>query len=286
MCEAAFRHIGAPAHMFGHRASIAGRFWTVPDGRGYVVARALQKPGLPPGALRELNEALHELHLLAGWPSCPQMAEPPATYSKSTIHAAFRRPDLPTSELVDQLAHQLASLAGRNPEEEVPRFHELWVSAAREDSVVGGGEEQPFEATPGVVPPGARGPHDGDGSWALLHRRGSPQVDSETVTAASELDSTAWLNIIELAISAALLSLFPVKTKAYEFLHSAKLPEEIYVAGAPESIGYWVGIVEHVRSDSSLEGLIGLIKSAEAVCGGGPRELQVLLGALSDAPSG
>ncbi|WP_143660098.1 hypothetical protein [Streptomyces sp. WZ.A104] len=248
------------------------------------MAKALQKPGLPPGALRELNEALHQLHLLAGWPSCPDMARMSSSGSKSTIHAAFRKPDLPALTVVRALAYELAGLAGRDRDEEVHRFHELWISAAREYSVAGGGEEQPSQTAPGGVPAGAREPHDGDGSWALLHRRGSPQVDSDALTAASELDSAAWLNVIELAISAVLLSLFPVKTKAYEFLRNAKLPEEIYVAGAPDSIDYWVGIVGHVRSDSSLEGLMGLIESAEAVCGGGPRELQMLLGALSDAP--
>ncbi len=210
------------------------------------------------------------------------MARLPATYSKSAIHAAFRRPDLPALELVRQLAHQLAGLAGRNPEEVVSRFHELWVSAAREHAVVRGGEEQPLEATPGGAPPGAWEPHGWDGSWVLLSRRGSPQDDSDAVTATSGRDGAVWLDIAELAIAAVLLSLFPVKTKAYEFLHSAKLPEEIYVGGAPEAIGYWVGIVEHVRSESSLEGLRELIKSAEAVCGGGPRELRILLGALGE----
>lgn len=76
-----------------------------------------------------------------------------------------------------------------------------------------------------------------------------------------------------------------MKTKAYEFLHGAKVPEEIYVGGAPETIGYWVEIVDRVRSESSLEGLSALIKSAEAACDGGPRELRILLGALSDEPS-
>ncbi|WP_371773133.1 hypothetical protein [Streptomyces sp. NBC_01438] len=204
--------------------------------------------------------------------------------SKSTIHAAFRRPDLPGSELVDYLAHKLAELAGRNPEEEVARFHELWVSAAR--VVSGGGGERPLETAPEVKPPGVPEPHGRDRSWVLLPQRGSLQVDSDAVAAASKLDDTAWLDIMQLAISAVLLSLFPVKTKAYEFLDSAKLPEEIYVGGAPGTIGYWVGIVNYVRSESSLEGLKALIKSAEVACDESPRELRILFGVLGDAPSG
>ncbi|MFF3173212.1 hypothetical protein ACFVQ0_11355 [Streptomyces sp. NPDC057900] len=91
---------------------------------------------------------------------------------------------------------------------------------------------------------------------------------------------------MQLAISASLLSLFPVKTKAYEFLDSAKLPEEIYVGGAPGTIGYWVGIVNYVRSTSSLEGLKALIESAEIACDESPRELKILIGALGDVTSG
>ncbi|MGW7412255.1 hypothetical protein [Streptomyces sp. NPDC054863] len=166
------------------------------------------------------------------------------------------------------------------------RFNELWVSAARVHYVAGGGEEQSLETVPEVKPPGSREPHGGDGSWVLPPRRGRLQGDSDAVAAASKLDDTAWLDIIQLALSAALLSLFPVKTKAYEFLDSAKLPKEIYVGGAPGTIDYWAGIVEYVRSKSSLEGLKALIKSAEVACGGSPRELRILFGALGDAPSG
>ncbi|MFD9037228.1 hypothetical protein [Streptomyces bottropensis] len=268
-------------HTFGRRASIAGRFWTVLDGRENVVSRPFKKPRLPPGALRELNEALHRLHLLAGWPSSPTMARE-STYSKSTIHAAFRSTDLPKLEVVRELADWLAGEAGRDREQEVSHFNELWVSAAQEDAVVGGDEGQPLMQTPEDGLRDERDRHRVVGSSTPRLQRNSQETGASEAATGLESYSEAWLETVELALSAILLCLFPRKSAAYEFLSTAGVPSEFYVAGDPGTIGYWVTIVEYVRGKSSVDGLEGLIKSAENASEGGEPRLPTLLGVLRD----
>jgi hypothetical protein len=241
----------------------------------------LKKPGLPPGALRELNEALHELHLRAGWPTCPKMAKDSITeYSKSAIHAVFSNQDLPSQKVVRELAHHLAELADQDPEEEVYRFRELWISAAQEVAVVGGGEGPPLKPAPGSGLPKVQELHRADGPSALPPQRdvlptepGLPQAGSARL----EPYSADWLEVVEWALSAVLLSLFPKKSEAYRFLSESGVPSEYYVVGDPSTIRYWVGIVEHVRSKSSTEGLERLIKSAAKNSEGSEQRLRTFL---------
>lgn len=243
--------------------------------------RSLKKPGLPPGALRELNEALHELHLRAGWPTCPDMAQESA-YSKSRIHAVFSSMDLPSLKVVRELAHGLAQLADQDPEEEVSRFHELWISAAREDSVVRGGEGPPLQPTLGGGLPSAREPQRADGSSTPLPQGDSPPAESGAATANLEPYRADWSDIFESALSAVLLSLFPQKSRAYQFLDEAGMHSDYYVAGDPSTIGYWANIVEYVRSKSSMEGLERLIESAAQNSEGDQEQLRKLRQALRD----
>ncbi|WP_272118940.1 effector-associated domain EAD1-containing protein [Streptomyces sp. HD] len=191
-----------------------------------------------------------------------------SVYSKSRIHAVFSSTDLPSLKVVRELAHALAQLADQDPEEEVSRFHELWISAAREDSVVRGGEGPPLQPTLGGGLPSAREPQRADGSSTPLPNLEPYRAD--------------WSDIFESALSAVLLSLFPQKSRAYQFLDEAGLPSDYYVAGDPSTIGYWANIVEYVRSKSSVEGLERLIESAAQNSEGDQEQLRKLLQALRD----
>ena len=56
---------------------------------------ALPRPDLPPGAARELNEALHDLHHRAGWPSLRTLARE-AGVSHTTVSKVFSNAALPS----------------------------------------------------------------------------------------------------------------------------------------------------------------------------------------------
>ncbi|MFI6056492.1 hypothetical protein ACIBCO_41400 [Streptomyces violascens] len=98
----------------------------------------LQKPKLPDGAHRGLNDALHRLHLLAGRPSLTVMANElhDAGISKSTIHNAFSSPRFPKWDVVDALIEILASRApGLTPEEQLQPIYDYWLRAAEADGI-------------------------------------------------------------------------------------------------------------------------------------------------------
>jgi tetratricopeptide (TPR) repeat protein len=95
----------------------------VPDiasGDGGLVP-ALPRPVLPPGAHRDLNEALHDLHHRAGWPSLRTLAKA-AGCSHTTVSVAFSSPQTPTWGV---LALVVEGMRG-----DVAHFHALWLAAS------------------------------------------------------------------------------------------------------------------------------------------------------------
>lgn len=94
-------------------------------------AGELKRPSVT-GPLKELNDALHSLHLSAGRPSLSEMErETEGTISRSRLHDAFTAPKLPRWLVVDALVEILASRArGTDPQTELDRFHQLWQRAA------------------------------------------------------------------------------------------------------------------------------------------------------------
>src|SRR4051794_36763221 len=86
---------------------------------------ALPRPDLPPGAHRDLNEALHDLHHRAGWPSLRAMAKA-AGCSHTTISAVFSGPKLPTWGVLELVVEAMDG--------DVEQFHRLWVEAGAGDS--------------------------------------------------------------------------------------------------------------------------------------------------------
>ncbi|WP_189958941.1 acyl carrier protein [Streptomyces alanosinicus] len=97
-----------------------------------------KKPSLPAGRLRDLNDALHALHLIAGQPSLETMHRLlQKRISRTRLHDAFTEPRLPPWDTVDALVEILATRApGRTPQEVLPEVHALWVLASQQRSLL------------------------------------------------------------------------------------------------------------------------------------------------------
>ena len=82
---------------------------------------ALPRPDLAPGPARELNDALHELHHRAGWPSLRTLAHD-AGCSHTTVSHVFSSPKLPTWGVLELLVEAMHG--------DPAPFHDLWLSAS------------------------------------------------------------------------------------------------------------------------------------------------------------
>ncbi|MCL6293254.1 hypothetical protein [Streptomyces sp. 43Y-GA-1] len=94
-------------------------------------------PSLNPGPRKDLSDALHVLHLRAGWPSARVLASDlgGGVASSSRVHDAFSKPRLPDWGLLDVLVTELARRARMaDAEKEVERFHNLWEKATTESA--------------------------------------------------------------------------------------------------------------------------------------------------------
>ncbi|MFK0108639.1 hypothetical protein [Streptomyces sp. NPDC091217] len=93
----------------------------------------LKRPVLSPGPLKELNDALHELHLDAGLPTLSVMyRELGKRISRSSLHDALTGMARPPWDTVEALVEILGTRSPRtSAEREIDRFHQLWVNAAR-----------------------------------------------------------------------------------------------------------------------------------------------------------
>lgn len=97
----------------------------------------LRKPDLPEGRHRDLNEALHRLHLLAGRPSLSVMSQKlrGAGISRSSIHDAFTSRRLPQWRVVDALIEILGAAAPTTTvEQQLSLLNELWLRAAEAEA--------------------------------------------------------------------------------------------------------------------------------------------------------
>lgn len=93
----------------------------------------LKRPVLSAGPLKELNDALHELHLDAGLPTLSAMyQELGKRISRSSLHDALTGTVRPPWDTVESLVEILGTRSPRTTaEREIDRFHQLWVAAAR-----------------------------------------------------------------------------------------------------------------------------------------------------------
>ena len=81
----------------------------------------LARPEVPPGAQRDLVEALHALHHEAGWPSLRSLARE-AGCSHTTVAAVFSSPRLPSWGVLELIVEAMGGDAGE--------FHRLWLAAS------------------------------------------------------------------------------------------------------------------------------------------------------------
>ncbi len=82
---------------------------------------ALPRPDLPAGAHRDLNDALHELHHQAGWPSLRTLARETGV-SRTTVSKTFSSAALPTWGTLELLVEAVHG--------DARTFHQLWLSAS------------------------------------------------------------------------------------------------------------------------------------------------------------
>lgn len=80
----------------------------------------LPRPELPPGAQRNLIDALHALHHEAGWPSLRALARE-AGCSHTTISTVFSSPRLPSWGVLELVVEAMGG--------DVGAFHRLWLAA-------------------------------------------------------------------------------------------------------------------------------------------------------------
>lgn len=121
-----------------------GRNWTSAGG----TLSGLKRPDLPDGGLKDLNDALHDLHRRAGRPSTRDLAKliGVGVASKSRIYDAFSSDRLPSWGLLQVLAEALcASIPGTAFPAEEQKLHSFWLAAT------GGGEPPPHSSEPSQV---------------------------------------------------------------------------------------------------------------------------------------
>lgn len=101
--------------------------------------RPWRQPELPEGALKDLNDALHELHGRSGYRSSRYIAERlhqrrgGSGPSHTVVHRLLISPDLPKPELMLWVVELLAGLVRTlDPEQECDRFDGLWQRAFEE----------------------------------------------------------------------------------------------------------------------------------------------------------
>lgn len=82
---------------------------------------ALPRPDLAPGPTRVLNDALHDLHHRAGWPSLRTLARETGV-SHTTVSKVFSNPALPSWGTLELLVEAMAG--------DTSEFRDLWLAAS------------------------------------------------------------------------------------------------------------------------------------------------------------
>ena len=102
---------------------------------------ALPTPTVPDGPVRDLFEALHQLHHQAGWPSLRAIAKDVGC-SHTTVSAAFSAPRVPRWGLLELIVESLGGDTGT--------FHRRWLaaSAASDAPAVPSGPPTPSASDP------------------------------------------------------------------------------------------------------------------------------------------
>ena len=88
-------------------------------------------PDVPPGNLRALVEALHELHARAGWPSTRELSKG-RNFSHTAVHDLFTKTTAaaPRPTVLLDVVERLASISRRlKVSQTIDRFDSLWEAA-------------------------------------------------------------------------------------------------------------------------------------------------------------
>jgi tetratricopeptide (TPR) repeat protein len=134
------------------------------------VPQGIPRPDrLPPGPLRDLIYALHDLYRDAGLPSTRMISsgirkrsDLPDTVSHETISLMLRGQGVPRWIKLECVVRHLAYIAVRKPDvaATLGRFHELWSAAVTEDQVVVTADphDVPVGSSPVIIPSGLSAP--------------------------------------------------------------------------------------------------------------------------------
>ena len=104
--------------------------------RGMIMP-PLKRAPLASGPLCDLMDALHQLHLVAGYPSTRDLQRDLGgrdAPSHAAIHKVFASSRVPTWRLVEPLVQVMARRASREEKPEIERFRTLWTRAAASGS--------------------------------------------------------------------------------------------------------------------------------------------------------
>lgn len=121
------------------------------------------RPDLPDGPLNDLLVDLHELHLLAGWPSTRTMELQVGSSSHTRIHKLFVEPRRPDWGLLELVVEYLARATRRDVERTRDHFHDRWLAVARPFPHEAGA----ILSLPRAALPVERGPSAGEAARAL-----------------------------------------------------------------------------------------------------------------------
>jgi archaellum biogenesis ATPase FlaH len=94
---------------------------------------SFKRAPLPPGALSDLMDALHQLHLVAGHPSTRDLQRDiggRGATSHAAIHKVFTGDRVPNWGRLERLVEVMARRARRDEKAEAERFRALWTQAA------------------------------------------------------------------------------------------------------------------------------------------------------------
>lgn len=152
---------------FGYALDRSRQLLAIPE----VIVPGFKRAPLAPGPLSDLMDALHQLHLVAGYPSTRNLQRDIGGRggpSHASIHKAFTGSKLPSWELVELLVEAMARRARLDTETEVERFRLLWVRVANPTTMVDGPPVGASSSTP------ADGRDPSHGPQPLLPTDGAP----------------------------------------------------------------------------------------------------------------
>ncbi|MFD7687795.1 tetratricopeptide repeat protein [Streptomyces sp. NPDC059781] len=168
--------------MFWHDAALQK---ITAESRRRVQLAPFTRPVLPAGPLNDLLVDLHELHLLAGYPSSRTMEAAISSSSHTRIHKLFVEPRRPDWGLLELVVEYLAGRAHRDETSTRQHFYDRWVAVARASSL---GAGDPMLSGPALSPSTVTSTSAGEGVAALPRPKASKEEEREEPQPAENLE--------------------------------------------------------------------------------------------------